>query len=48
LAGRKRGCTFSARGIAKNVREKSKEEKGEQDGLIAKLNANDFCQKKLF
>jgi hypothetical protein len=28
---------FSARGIAKNVREKSNEEKEEQEGLIAKL-----------
>jgi hypothetical protein len=44
----KRGCIFSAKGIAKNVREKSNEEKGEQEGLIAKLNANNFCQRKLF
>jgi hypothetical protein len=28
---------FSAKGIAKNVREKSNEEKEEQEGLIAKL-----------
>jgi hypothetical protein len=33
----KRGCIFSARGIAKNVRERSSKEKGEQKGLIAKL-----------
>jgi hypothetical protein len=37
LAGRKRGCIFSARGIAKDVREKSNEEKEDQEGLIAKL-----------
>jgi hypothetical protein len=37
LVGRKRGCIFSARGIAKNVREKSYEEKEGQEGLIAKL-----------
>jgi hypothetical protein len=37
LAGRKRGCIFLARGIAENVREKSNEEKEEQEGLIAKL-----------
>ena len=45
----KEGEFFSARGIAKNVREKSNEEKEEQEGLIAKLkNANNFCQRKLF
>jgi hypothetical protein len=37
MIGRKRGCIFSARGIAKNVREKSNEEKEEQKGLSAKL-----------
>jgi hypothetical protein len=37
LAGRKRVCIFSAGGIAKNVREKSNEEKEEQEGLIAEL-----------
>jgi hypothetical protein len=37
MIGRKRGCIFSARGIAKNVRERSSEEKEEQKGLIAKL-----------
>jgi hypothetical protein len=37
LIGRKRRCIFSPRGIAKNVREKSIEEKEEQEGLIAKL-----------
>jgi hypothetical protein len=48
MAGRKRGCIISTRGIAKNVWEGSNEEKGEQEGLIAKLNANNFCQRKLF
>jgi hypothetical protein len=33
----KRGCIFLARGIAKNVQERSNEEKEEQKGLIAKL-----------
>jgi hypothetical protein len=33
----KEGAFFSARGIAKNVREKSNEEKEEQKGLSAKL-----------
>jgi len=38
LIGRKRRCIFSpARGIAKNVREKSNEEKEKQKGLSAKL-----------
>jgi hypothetical protein len=37
LARRKRVCTFLARGIAKNVRGKSNEEKEEQEGFIAKL-----------
>jgi hypothetical protein len=37
MIGRKRGCIFSARGIAKSVRERSSEEKEEQKGLIAKL-----------
>jgi hypothetical protein len=32
LAGRKRGCIFSAKDVAKNVREKSNEEKEEQEG----------------
>ncbi len=33
----KEGAFFSARGIAKNVREESNEEKEGQEGLIAKL-----------
>ncbi len=44
----KEGGIFSAKDVAKNVREKSNEEKGGQEGLIAKLNANNFCQRKLF
>jgi hypothetical protein len=32
MIGRKRGCIFSARGIAKNVWERSSEEKEEQKG----------------
>jgi hypothetical protein len=36
------------RDVAKNVRERSNEEKEKQEGLIAKLNANNFCQRKLF
>jgi hypothetical protein len=47
LAGRKRGCIFSARGIAKNVREKSNEEKEEQKGLIAKLKCQGFLSKEV-
>jgi hypothetical protein len=45
LADRKRGCIFSARGIAKNVWERAMKKKGRQEGLSAKLNANNFCQK---
>jgi hypothetical protein len=37
LTGRKRVCIFSARDVEKNVRERSNEEKGKQEGLIAKL-----------
>jgi hypothetical protein len=48
LAGRKRVCIFSARDIAKNIRERSNEEKEEQEELIAKLNANNLCQRTLF
>jgi hypothetical protein len=48
LAGRKRVCIFSAKDIAKDVRERSNEEKEKQEGLIAKLNANNLCQRKLF
>jgi hypothetical protein len=48
LAGRKRGCIFSAKDVAKNVQERSNEGKEKQEGLIAKLNANNFCLRKLF
>jgi hypothetical protein len=49
MVGRKKRVHFLARGIAKNVWEKSNEEKEEQEGLIAKFkNANNFRQRKLF
>jgi hypothetical protein len=48
LAGRKRVCIFSAKDVAKNVRERSNEEKEKQEGLIAKLNASNLCQRKFF
>jgi hypothetical protein len=36
---RKKGCIFSAKGIAKNVWEWSSREKEEQKGFIAKLKS---------
>jgi hypothetical protein len=37
MTGRKKGCIFSARGIAKNVWERSYEKKKKRKGLIVKL-----------
>jgi hypothetical protein len=37
LAGRKRVCIFSARDVAKNVRERSNEGIEKQEGSVAKL-----------
>jgi hypothetical protein len=37
LSGRKRVCIFSAKDVAKNVRERSNAGKEKQKGLIAKL-----------
>ncbi len=37
MAGRKRGCFFSARGIAKNVRERSNEEKRRMERVNCKF-----------
>jgi hypothetical protein len=36
MTGRKKGCIFSARGIAKNVRERSSEEKGRTERVNCK------------
>jgi hypothetical protein len=41
-------CIFSAKDVAKNVQEGSNEEKEKQKGLIAKINANNLYQMKLF
>jgi hypothetical protein len=48
IVRQKRVCIFSARDVAKNVRERSNERKEKQKGLIAKINANNLCQRKLF
>jgi hypothetical protein len=37
-------CIFSARDVAKNVRERSNGGKEKQEGLIAKLNANNLSK----
>jgi hypothetical protein len=44
----KRVCFSSAKDVAKNVRERSNEGRERQKGLIAKINANNLCQRKLF
>jgi hypothetical protein len=41
-------CLFSAKDVAKNVWERSNTGKEKQKGLIAKINANNLCQMKLF
>jgi hypothetical protein len=37
VTGRKKGCIFSARGIAKNVRERSNEEKRRTERVNCKI-----------
>jgi hypothetical protein len=37
MSGRKKGCIFSARGIAKNVRERSTEEKRRMERVNCKI-----------
>jgi hypothetical protein len=39
---------FSAKDIAKNIREETIPGKESKKGLIAKINANSLCQRKLF
>jgi hypothetical protein len=39
---------FLAKGVAKNVRERAMPGKEGRKGLIAKINANNLCQRKLF
>jgi hypothetical protein len=48
IVRQKRVCIFSAEDVAKNVWERSDERKEKQKGLIAKINANNLCQRKLF
>ncbi len=43
-----RACIFSAKDVAKNVRERAKTGKEKQKGLIAKIYANNLYQRKLF
>ncbi len=44
----KEGALFRQKVVAKNVRERNNKGKEKEEGLIAKLNANNFCQRKLF
>ena len=48
IVRQKRMCIFSAKDVAKNVRERSNEGSEKQKGLIAKINPNNLCQRKLF
>jgi hypothetical protein len=45
IVRQKRVCIFSARDVAKNVLEENNTGKEKQKGLIAKINANNFCVK---
>jgi hypothetical protein len=44
----KKSVLFLAKGTAKNVRERAMPGRKSKKGLIAKINANNLCQRKLF
>ena len=48
MIDRKKRVHFFGKGYCEKCMGKSNEEKGRQEGVIAKLNANNFCQRKLF
>jgi hypothetical protein len=49
IVRKKKACIFSAKDIAKNVWKRAIPGRiKEQKGLIAKINANNLCQRKLF
>jgi hypothetical protein len=47
-AGERESVHFLAKGIAENVRERAIPGKKSKKGLIARTDANNLCQRKLF
>jgi hypothetical protein len=48
IVRQKRACIFSAKGYCEKCAGKSNSGKEKQKGLIAKTDANNLCQRKLF